>query len=94
MSKFDPYEHLNVILNQDGSLTRLLDFPTTQATGDDQNQLPGQAVVSKDITLDEHKKTWMRLYRPSKLPSNDKSIAKLPIILYLHTGTSEVDSIF
>ncbi|XP_049408331.1 probable carboxylesterase 9 [Solanum stenotomum] len=85
MSKFDPYEHLNVVLNQDGSITRLLDFPTTQATGD-QNHLPGQAVVSKDITLNEEKKTWMRLYRPSKLPSNDKSIAKLPIIVYLHTG--------
>ncbi|XP_055815023.1 probable carboxylesterase 9 [Solanum dulcamara] len=85
MSKFDPYEHLNVVLNKDGSLTRLLDFPTTQATGD-QDHLPGQAVVSKDITLNEDKKTWMRLYRPSKLPSNDKSIAKLPIIVYLHTG--------
>ncbi|XP_004231165.1 probable carboxylesterase 9 [Solanum lycopersicum] len=85
MSKFDPYEHLNVVLNQDGSITRLLDFPTTQATGD-QHHLPGQAVVSKDITLNEEKKTWMRLYRPSKLPSNDKSVAKLPIIVYLHTG--------
>ncbi|MCD7454067.1 hypothetical protein HAX54_023428 [Datura stramonium] len=85
MAKFDPYEHLNVVLNEDGTLTRLLDFPTSKATGD-QNHLPGQAVVSKDVTLDEDKKTWMRLYRPTKLPSNDKSIAKLPIILYLHAG--------
>ncbi|XP_060169147.1 probable carboxylesterase 9 [Lycium barbarum] len=85
MSKFDPYDHLSVVLNKNGSLTRLLAFPTTQATGD-QEHLPGQAVVSKDITLNADKKTWIRLYRPSKLPSNDKSIAKLPIIVYFHAG--------
>ncbi|KAM3322927.1 putative carboxylesterase 9 [Capsicum chacoense] len=85
MSKFDPYDHLNVLLNKDGTLTRLIEVPTSQATGD-KDQLPGQAVVSKDITLNEEKTTWMRLYRPTKLPSNDKSIAKLPIIVYFRSG--------
>lgn len=85
MSKFDPYEHLNVSLNEDGSLTRHLNLPRLPATGEDQ-LLPGQTVVSKDVTLNEHNKTWMRIFRPTKLPSNDKSVAKLPIIIFLHAG--------
>ncbi|KAK1367373.1 putative carboxylesterase 9 [Heracleum sosnowskyi] len=85
MSKFDPYEHLNVSLNADGSLTRHLNLPRLPATGEDQ-LLPGQSVVSKDVTLNEQHKTWMRIFRPTKLPSNDKSVAKLPIIIFLHAG--------
>ncbi|GAA0146468.1 deacetylase [Lithospermum erythrorhizon] len=83
--KFDPYEHLNVILNEDGTLTRLLHLPNSPPTGEDQVE-PGQDVVSKDVTLNEEKKTWMRIYRPTKLPSNDKSVARLPIVLYFHAG--------
>ncbi|KAL1814202.1 hypothetical protein ACET3Z_024267 [Daucus carota] len=85
MSKFDPYEHLNVSLNEDGTLTRHLNLPKLPATGEDQ-LLPGQTVVSKDVTLNEKNKTWIRIFRPTKLPSNDKSVAKLPIIVFLHAG--------
>lgn len=85
MSKFDPYEHLNIVLNEDGTLTRYLNIPKLPATGDEQI-LPGQTVVSKDVTLDATKKTWMRIFRPNKLPSNDKSVAQLPIIIFLHAG--------
>ncbi|PIN22793.1 Arylacetamide deacetylase [Handroanthus impetiginosus] len=80
MSKFDPYEHLNISLNPDGSLTRFIKLPSSKATGGDA-QIPGQAVISKDVTLNAEKRTWMRLYRPSKLPS-----ARIPIILYFHPG--------
>ncbi|KAK1393210.1 putative carboxylesterase 9 [Heracleum sosnowskyi] len=82
MSKFDPYEHLNVTLNDDGTLTRYLNIPKLPATGEDQI-LPGQTAVSKDVTLNADNKTWMRIYRPTQLSSNNK---KLPIILFLHAG--------
>ncbi|CDP17810.1 unnamed protein product [Coffea canephora] len=85
MSKFDPYEHLKVALNPDGSLTRYIRLPTTPATGEN-TQLVGQSAASKDVVLSEEKKTWLRIYRPAKLPSNDKSIARLPIIIYFHAG--------
>ncbi|KAI3829207.1 hypothetical protein L1987_03324 [Smallanthus sonchifolius] len=85
MSKFDPYEHLKIIKNKDGTLTRLMEFPQIPATGD-VNPLPGQTVVSKDVTLDPTKHTWLRIFRPVKIPSNDNKIAKLPLIIYFHAG--------
>ncbi|XP_047975885.1 probable carboxylesterase 9 [Salvia hispanica] len=77
MSKFDPYDHLNVSLNEDGTLTRYMKLPTTAPNSDS-----SQAVLSKDVTLNTDKKTWMRLYRPSNLPST----TRLPVILYFHPG--------
>ncbi|KAD6453197.1 hypothetical protein E3N88_07902 [Mikania micrantha] len=85
MSKFDPYEHLKIIKNQDGTLTRLMEFPQIPATGDG-DLLPDQTVVSKDVTLDATKNTWLRIFRPAKIPSNDNKIARLPIIIYFHAG--------
>ncbi|KAK2972546.1 hypothetical protein RJ640_014270 [Escallonia rubra] len=84
-SQFDAYEHLNISLNKDGSVTRLLDLPKMQATGETELQ-PGQTVVSKDVTLNPSKKTWIRIFRPAKLPSNDKSVARLPILFFFHGG--------
>lgn len=78
MSKFDPYDHLNISLNENGSLTRYVKLPTSAVNSDS-----SQAVLSKDVTLSAQKKTWMRIYRPSKLPT---SATRLPIILYFHPG--------
>ncbi|XP_073278709.1 probable carboxylesterase 9 [Primulina huaijiensis] len=85
MSRFDPYEHVNVSLNPDGSLTRYMKLPTSPPTGE-VPQIPGTPVLSKDVTLDADKKTWMRIYRPAKLPSNDNTVVRLPIILFFHAG--------
>ncbi|KAG8391726.1 hypothetical protein BUALT_Bualt01G0217100 [Buddleja alternifolia] len=85
MSKFDPYEHLNVSLNHDGSLTRYIKLPTSAATTA-AAQSHRQSVLSKDVTLNAAKNTWMRIYRPSKLPSNDNAVARLPIIFFFHPG--------
>ncbi|VFQ75710.1 unnamed protein product [Cuscuta campestris] len=78
MSKFDPYEHLKVILNEDGTLTRLMHLPTTPATGESASD---HAVLSKDVTLSEEKKTWMRIYRPAVCNG------KLPVIIYFRNGS-------
>ncbi|XP_057792176.1 probable carboxylesterase 9 [Salvia miltiorrhiza] len=82
MSKLDPYQHLKISLNPDGSVTRL---PTAAATGETP-LLSGHAVLSKDVTLDAAKKTWLRIYLPARLPSNDTTVARLPIIFFFHGG--------
>ncbi|KAH7512808.1 hypothetical protein FEM48_Zijuj12G0129300 [Ziziphus jujuba var. spinosa] len=38
------------------------------------------------MTFNAETKTWVRIYRPTKLPSNDNAIAPLPIIIYFHRG--------
>ncbi|KAH6789523.1 hypothetical protein C2S51_004529 [Perilla frutescens var. frutescens] len=85
MSKLDPYEHLKISLNPDGSLTRYTHLPTAAATGETP-RFSGHAVLSKDVTLDAAKKTWLRIYLPARLPSNDKTVARLPIIFFFHGG--------
>lgn len=83
MSKVDPYTHLKISLNPDGSLTRHhLSLPTSAATG----ETSGHAVLSKDITLDAAKNTWLRIYLPARLPSNDNTVARLPLIFFFHAA--------
>ncbi|OMP08086.1 Alpha/beta hydrolase-3 [Corchorus capsularis] len=83
MSKFDPYEHLNIRLNPDGTVTRLINFPTADANPE---ALQGNPTVSKDVTINLETKVWARIYLPTKLPSNDNTVARLPIIFYFHGG--------
>lgn len=83
MSKFNPYDHLKIFLNPDGTLTRFLKIPKIEAKP---NAAPGDVVVSKDVTLNEENKTWVRVFLPTKLPSNGNSVARLPIIIYYHHG--------
>ncbi|KAF3442272.1 hypothetical protein FNV43_RR16188 [Rhamnella rubrinervis] len=83
MSEFDASTHLSIIRNGNGNLTHLISLPTTEANPD---AAPGDPVVSKDVTLNVETNTWVRIYRPTKLPSNDNAIARLPIIIYFHHG--------
>ncbi|XP_051139765.1 probable carboxylesterase 9 [Andrographis paniculata] len=85
MSKFDPYEHLNVSLNSDGSLTRYVKLPTSAATGEAPRN-PSESALSHDVTLNSDKNTWMRIYRPARIPSNDNAVVRLPIIFYFRPG--------
>ncbi|XP_022769694.1 probable carboxylesterase 9 [Durio zibethinus] len=83
MSKFDPYQHLGIRLNPDGTITRLNNFPNTDANP---GIIPGLPTVSKDVTVNDETKVWARIFRPTKLPSNDNTVARLPIIFYFHGG--------
>ena len=47
MSKFDPYTHLGITLNPDGTVTRAFKAPTVDANPEPS---PGTTTVSKDIT--------------------------------------------
>ncbi|KAJ8447394.1 hypothetical protein Cgig2_013171 [Carnegiea gigantea] len=83
MAKFDPYEHLRISLNSDGSLQRFNVIPKVSANP---NAPQGEGVTSKDVTINAETNVWARIYCPSKLPSNDQCVARLPIVIYLHSG--------
>ncbi|KAK2972542.1 hypothetical protein RJ640_014266 [Escallonia rubra] len=74
---FDAYEFLKIAQNPDGSLNRYSPLPSTPAT-QDHNQL----AMSKDVSLNPANKTFVRLFRPHRVPPD----TKLPIIIYFHGG--------
>lgn len=84
MSKFDPYEFLKITQNPDGTVTR--DMPTHD-TEPEPDEASGVAVVSKDVTLCKEKNVWVRVYRPIRIPSNDGTVARLPVVIYFHGGS-------
>ncbi|KAJ0236362.1 carboxylesterase 120 [Hirschfeldia incana] len=79
----DPYAYLNIVKNPDGSITRdLTKFPCTPPTPDPSLN----AVVSKDISINNSKSTWMRLYVPASALNDTVPSQKLPLIVYYHGG--------
>ncbi|KDP28721.1 hypothetical protein JCGZ_14492 [Jatropha curcas] len=78
MSKFDPYEHINLRLNPDGTVTRLLSFPSAKTNADPAS---GDSILSKDVMVNAEKNTKVRLYLPVKCISTMK---RLPILFYFH----------
>lgn len=72
---------LNIVETPDGSVKRdpeIRNPPNSDPNG-------SSSVLSKDVTLDPEKKTWLRLYLPrqAKLAA---SPAKLPLLVYYHGG--------
>ncbi|MCL7028029.1 hypothetical protein MKW94_020431 [Papaver nudicaule] len=83
----DPYEKLKISLNPDGSITRLAEVLLVPPTTEEEMSLPGMSVVTKDVALNAENETWVRIYRPLELPSDDDTdVARLPIIVYFHAG--------
>ncbi|KAH0855527.1 hypothetical protein HID58_007935 [Brassica napus] len=80
------------INNPDGSITSVpTRFPYVPATPEPSPQNP---VVSKDITVNRSKSTWMRLYVPTAALNGGVSSEKLPLVVYYHGGgfaTGSVD---
>ena len=95
-SDIDPYDHLNIALNPDGTLTRFINLPKKKANPIACN---GDPVVSKDHTLNAEKKTRVRIYMPTiKLPRNGDT--RFPIIIsypfshwYISSWDSEINYI-
>ncbi|KAK9742867.1 hypothetical protein RND81_03G201800 [Saponaria officinalis] len=83
MAKFNPYEHLKISLKSDGTLQRS-NFMARVPANPKPSQ--GELVASKDITINTQKNLWVRIYCPTKLPANDRCVARLPIILHFHAG--------
>ncbi|KAL5062125.1 hypothetical protein RYX36_023862 [Vicia faba] len=83
MSSFDPYAHIGLSFNPDGSLHRGFHKLQTDANPEPS---PGISTVSKDITIEDEKNLWVRVFRPTKLPSNDNMVVRIPIVIYFHSG--------
>ncbi|CAF1921498.1 unnamed protein product [Brassica napus] len=80
----DPYAHIGIVKNPDGSITRdPTRFPYASATPDPS---PVNTVVSKDITVSHSNSTWMRLYVPVTALNDGVSSKKLPLVVYYHGG--------
>lgn len=65
-------------LNPDGTITRLISFPTAKTNADPSS---GEPILSKDVIINTEKNIKCRLYLPLKCTSNVK---RLPILFYFH----------
>ncbi|KAI9076336.1 hypothetical protein K1719_041699 [Acacia pycnantha] len=57
----DPYKFLHIVLNPDGTITRLEKHPETPAQPDPNPHLP---VLSKDLSINPLRNTWARIFLP------------------------------
>lgn len=78
-NSIDPFRFLKITTNPDGSLTRL-----TLAASVDPSQDETLITLSKDVPLNPSAKTFIRIFRPSWIPS--PSTAKLPVLIDFHAG--------
>ncbi|CAL0333225.1 unnamed protein product [Lupinus luteus] len=76
----DPYKELNLILNPNGTVTRPNKPPQSPPSPDP--TLPN-LVLSKDLTINQSKGTWARIYLPRKALDQN---SKLPLIVFFHGG--------
>ncbi|XP_061373982.1 carboxylesterase 1-like [Gastrolobium bilobum] len=81
-SSMDPYKALHIILNPDGTLTRLEIPPQSPPSPDPTLSTP---VLSKDLTINQSNHTWARIYLPHKALDNPPHF-KLPLIVFYHGG--------
>ncbi|PON69958.1 Alpha/beta hydrolase fold [Parasponia andersonii] len=83
----DPYQRLQIVRNDNGTITRLLKLPDTPASPDP--TLPNSPdVLSKDVLLDQSKSTWVRIYLPCHALDNSStsSSSRLPLVVNFHGG--------
>ncbi|KAJ7970057.1 Carboxylesterase 1 [Quillaja saponaria] len=78
VSTVDPYQFLQISRNPDGTITRLLQHPSTTASPDLNSP---SVILTKDVTLNPNHNTWLRIFLPRQ--ALDK---KLPLIVYYHGG--------
>lgn len=74
----DPYKQLNLILNQNGTVTRPNKPPESPPAAD-----PTLLVLSKDLPINQSKGTWARVYLPRAARDHR---SKLPLLVFFHGG--------
>ncbi|CAI8604570.1 unnamed protein product [Vicia faba] len=81
----DPFLHLKIISNPDGTITRLREDQHTPPSSNPNLPIP---VLTKDITINASHNTFARIFLPRKTlyPSSSSSSHKLPLIVYFHGG--------
>uniref|UniRef100_A0A803M0M7 Alpha/beta hydrolase fold-3 domain-containing protein n=1 Tax=Chenopodium quinoa TaxID=63459 RepID=A0A803M0M7_CHEQI len=80
-------ETLLITPNPDGTFTRPFDiYPTVPPSTDD----PNSPSLSKDVTLNSQKSTWVRVFLPrlflNSSSTSSSSNKKHPILVYVHGG--------
>jgi acetyl esterase/lipase len=78
----DPFLHLKISLNPDGTITRLRGDPQISPSPNPNHPI---SVLTKDIPINPSHNTTARIFLPRKALDNS-SINKLPIIVYFHGG--------
>ena len=73
-------KYLPIVLNPDGTITRLIQIPSTAASPDPTSSSP---VLTKDLALNPMHNTFVRLFLPRHALYNS---AKLPLVVYFHGG--------
>lgn len=80
----DPYQHIQIIPNPDGTITRDPNrYPNSSPSPDPKYPTP---VLSKDIIINQSEKTWVRIFLPRQTIVDSSSTSKLPLIVYFHGG--------
>ncbi|XP_059629406.1 carboxylesterase 1-like [Cornus florida] len=82
LSYKDKVSQFGLVLNPDGTITRVDQVPVVPASADPSSPSP---VLTKDLPLNTEHHTWVRLFLPRQAPDNS-STRKLPIIVYYHGG--------
>ncbi|KDP22355.1 hypothetical protein JCGZ_26186 [Jatropha curcas] len=82
----DPYKYLRIVLAPDGTITRLPEIPSLNLSSadsaSDSHPIP---ILTKDLTINQSKKTWARIFLPRQ--TLDPSFhAKLPLIVWFRGG--------
>ncbi|KAJ8752922.1 hypothetical protein K2173_008657 [Erythroxylum novogranatense] len=80
--QLDPYKHIHIVQNSDGTFTRTLQLPEVEATFDPNSPTN---VLTKDISVNPANNTWVRIYLPRKAVDSPVT-EKLPLVLYFHGG--------
>ncbi|CAL5323105.1 unnamed protein product [Camellia sinensis] len=83
------FDYVSIIRNPDGTITRVQQFPIIPATPDPNSSTC--PVLSKDVSLNPHHNTWVRLFLPREAldhssSSSSSSTTKLPLVVYFHGG--------
>ncbi|XP_061363072.1 carboxylesterase 1-like [Gastrolobium bilobum] len=76
----DPYKQLRLILNPNGTVTRSNKPPESPPAPDPNLNI---LVLSKDLTINQSKGTWARIYLPRKALDHS---SKLPLVVFFHGG--------
>ncbi|BAT94155.1 hypothetical protein LR48_Vigan02g217800 [Vigna angularis] len=77
----DPFHHLKILPNSDGTITRLRADPHTHPTFDPTLPIP---VLTQDTTINQSNKTFARIFLPR--PALHNSSTNLPLIVFFHGG--------
>ncbi|XP_058751661.1 carboxylesterase 1-like [Vicia villosa] len=79
----DPFIHLKILPNPDGTITRLRGDQHTPPSSNPSLPIP---VLTKDIPINASHNTSARIFLPRKTLNPSSSAHKLPLIVYFHGG--------